>query len=141
MSEACDQEQENAKKPKVLEQIPKVNGAQLARRRHWLRVARFADAELPFKGIQLVKHPGLGRHTRSSKLESCVVRGVIWLDLSEMISQCISLVHPAWVTIGMPSRSMVSSPGMHHTGKELPFPSTLVPVVDHISHYSLEAVL
>lgn len=51
MSEACDQEQEDAKKPKVLEHIPKVNGAQLARRRLcWLHAARSADAELPFKG-------------------------------------------------------------------------------------------
>lgn len=51
MSEACDREQENAKKPKVLEQIPKVSGTQLAQRRHcWLHTARSADAELPFEG-------------------------------------------------------------------------------------------
>lgn len=104
-------------------------------------MAHSADAELPFEGRQLVKRPGPGRHTRSSKLESWMVHGVIRLDLSEMMSQCISLVHPAWATIGMPSRSMGSSPGKHHTGKEPPFPLSLIPVVYQVSHYGLEALL
>lgn len=58
MSEACDWDQANAKKPEELEQVPIVSGAQLAwRRRCWLCVNRSADAELPFEGRPVWQAP------------------------------------------------------------------------------------